>query len=120
MAEPPDDDSGRPYGIILLTILFSLSGFVFLLMAVFSDGAPFMGRLSVLLFAVNGGAAAYGLWLERRWGWNLALAVVAITAASQVFLTPFAVGRSPSLMQLGINLGVFVYLYSVRERFGVG
>lgn len=117
---PEEQEDGRLYGTILLTVVFSLSGFVFLLMAVFSETPRIVMRLSTLLFAVNGFAAAYGLWMERRWGWNLAMALVGITAAFHLLVMPVALSRSPSPMQLVISIGVLLYLYSVRERFGGG
>lgn len=117
---PEEQEDGRLYGIIILTVVFSISGFVFLLMAVFAETADLPMRFSVILFAANGFAAAYGLWLERGWGWNLAIVLVGITAAFHLLVLPVALSRSPSLMQGVLSLGVLLYLYSVRERFNTG
>lgn len=117
---PRPSASDRPAGVVLLCGLYALASVAALLAAGLFSSDPSTRPLAGLALVLG----LAGLWLARAlwrlWsvGWYVAgLATVAnlVLAASRL---PAADPRLAS--GLAVNAAILVYLWRVRDRFGVG
>ena len=79
-----------------------------------------LGKISILVMLVIGGAcgfAAIGLAKNRRWGRNLALAILAVNVAGDL-INVFVRGDLRALIGLPIGGGMILYLLRVRGAGG--
>ncbi len=125
----PPAYKGRSFGIILLTAVQVLVGFIHVIFGFWLFSGPriepfalFSGDFFAadvyaaytIFFSLFTLAFAYGLWMQRRWGWigTVAILLFVIVADSLTLLNLPSVPGIPKLAGYGeITYSVLVLLY---------
>ncbi len=82
------------------------------------EGLATLGHWAILLLSTVGvfcAAAAVGLWRGHRWGYRIAVALIAINLAADIINT--LLGTEPrAIVGVPIALAILLYLASKRVR----
>jgi hypothetical protein len=110
------NESYRPLGVTLISILAVIGGIVFLgigtILIVIGIGIGFV-ILGIAYFVM-----AYGLWNGRRWAWTITLIISGIGVI--VGIGSIIIGNFGSIISIIINSVIIYYLYrpDVKMFFG--
>lgn len=127
MEQPDQEARGRPFGVVLLTLLllaYSALGIPFLLEVPGVAGAGLVRVLGAeeaqtaahVVLSSLAAVAALGLWLRRRWGWVAAMLLAGPTLAVEVVLY-FRGEAAFGYMAVATLIALYLNSARVRRRF---
>jgi hypothetical protein len=115
-----------PRGILIITILTTLSGILLLIMSAYAfnlllpfGGMVLMGPAFLLILGVTSLVTAYGLYKGQNWSWKLLLVLSGFGAAG--YLLNVVNGQFISIFGVIYNSAIIYYMYRphVRKYYGM-
>ncbi len=119
-----EEDMRRPLGITIIAILLfigAILGIVTGLMSlgVFGASSNAPAGVVTLVLAVIQFIVALGLWRLAKWAWSVAVIVVVLRVAAEIWALVAGAGLAAVIVSLVINVIILLYLMSggVRSAF---